>query len=247
MKISVRALKRQARDLIKRDRPAALKITFIPALVFSLCAILLFSFLGFMIIYLRYQGISISQEFLSIAASGESGYSGFNISGMIRSVITNIVLFILYAGVRFTFLDWLRDPEHSPKHPFKAAFQGFTAQYVGALLLLGLLVTVFTFLWGLLVIIPGIIMGYAYRQTAFLYKDQAQHTIGYLARITASKALMKGHKGQLFVLDLSFIGWFLLSVLTAGIALFWVLPYYHATNAAFYEAIHTSNVEEQPS
>ena len=55
--------------------------------------------------------------------------------------------------------------------------------------------------------------------------------------ITASRKLMDGHKGDLFILQLSFIGWFLLSCLTCGILFFYTVPYYYATEAAFYESI----------
>lgn len=56
-----------------------------------------------------------------------------------------------------------------------------------------------------------------------------------LDTITASRHLMIGHKGRLFWLDLTFIGWYLLTALTAGIAYLWVAPYISATKAAFYE------------
>jgi uncharacterized membrane protein len=55
--------------------------------------------------------------------------------------------------------------------------------------------------------------------------------------ITKSRAIMKGHKWQLFLLDLSFTGWMLLSVLTLGLALVYVWPYYNAARAAFYKEI----------
>ena len=62
--------------------------------------------------------------------------------------------------------------------------------------------------------------------------------------ITESRKMMNGHKMEYFILQLSFIGWILLSVLTFGLLLFYVLPYMQATNAAFYEKLKTCPVIE---
>ena len=56
---------------------------------------------------------------------------------------------------------------------------------------------------------------------------------------------MKGHKWDLFVLDLSFIGWILLGIMTAGIGLLWVAPYMETTRAAFYEDLKNECIEEE--
>jgi uncharacterized membrane protein len=58
--------------------------------------------------------------------------------------------------------------------------------------------------------------------------------------ITASREMMNGNKMKLFLLDLSFIGWILLTIVTFGIASFWTLPYMQAARAAFYEDIKNS-------
>ena len=100
--------------------------------------------------------------------------------------------------------------------------------------------SIFTFLWSLLFIIPGIVKSYAYSQAYYIYYDTYQttgQTPGYLDTITASRRIMDGHKGQLFWLDLSFIGWHLLAVLTLGIGYLWLSPYIAATKAAFYEEL----------
>ena len=87
-------------------------------------------------------------------------------------------------------------------------------------------------LWTLLFIIPGIVKGYAYSMTPFIMADHPQMTPS--EAITASRELMDGHKFELFVLDLSFIGWNLLGIFTLGIGLIWVIPYHNAAYAAFY-------------
>ena len=98
-----------------------------------------------------------------------------------------------------------------------------------------LLVSVYTFLWALLLIVPGIIKSISYSQTAFILKDNPE--LSYNTAIERSMSMMEGYKMQYFLLQLSFIGWILLCVLTCGILNLWVLPYMTATNAHFYEFV----------
>lgn len=98
-----------------------------------------------------------------------------------------------------------------------------------------LLVGFYTFLWSLLFIIPGIIKGYSYSMSMYVLADNK----GMSARecIAESKKMTNGHKAELFVLDLSFIGWYLLSCLTCGLAMLYVVPLINATHANVYETI----------
>lgn len=124
--------------------------------------------------------------------------------------------------------------------PFKDAFRGFTGLFLGGVILLAILISIFTTLWALLFVIPGIIKSYSYSQSYFIYYDVITETgekPGVLNTITASRKLMDGYKGKLFWLDLSFIGWHILAMLTAGIGYLWLNPYITATKAAFYEQL----------
>lgn len=96
-------------------------------------------------------------------------------------------------------------------------------------------VGLFTFLWSLLFIIPGIIAGYSYYMAFFIYAENKE--IGALEAIRQSKQMMKGHKMDAFVLELSFIGWALLCIITFGIAAIYVIPYMQTSMAKFYLAI----------
>ena len=103
---------------------------------------------------------------------------------------------------------------------------------VGAMLLRGL----FLFLWSLLCIIPGIIKSYSYRMVPYILADDP--TIGGRDAITLSRKMMDGQKWNAFLLDLSFIGWLLLSVVTLGIAgIFYTNPYMYATHAELYQTL----------
>lgn len=101
-----------------------------------------------------------------------------------------------------------------------------------------ILVFLFTLLWTLLFIIPGIIKYYAYSMTYYISHDNPQMKAN--DAIELSMKMMKGNKGKLFLLDLSFIGWFLLCILTLGIGLLWLYPYILTSRAAFYEDVKTA-------
>lgn len=112
-------------------------------------------------------------------------------------------------------------------------FVGYASNQVWATKLLQ---TLYTFLWSLLFIIPGIIKGcYSYAMTEFIIKDDP--TISADAAINKSIKMMSGRKMDLFLLDLSFIGWILLAILSCGIGFLWLSPYMLAARAAFYEDI----------
>lgn len=93
----------------------------------------------------------------------------------------------------------------------------------------------FTMLWMLLLIVPGVIKSYSYAMTMFIAKDNPQ--MGANECINRSMVMMEGNKMKLFLLDLSFIGWILLGILSLGIGMFWVLPYYYSSRAKFYEEL----------
>ena len=103
--------------------------------------------------------------------------------------------------------------------------------------------TLFILLGTLCFVIPGIIVAYGLFEVPYLLNEDP--TISGMAAIRRSWEDMKGHKGELFVLQLSFLGWFLLTVLTMGIlGIFYVGPYYELANAGFYHELHT--VEAAP-
>lgn len=105
----------------------------------------------------------------------------------------------------------------------------------GAGFALNLLTGIFTTLWTMLFIIPGIVAYYSYAMAPFILAENPE--MSAMDAIRSSKELMKGHKGELFCLDLSFIGWALLSALTCGIGILFLNPYIAASKAAFYRSL----------
>ena len=93
----------------------------------------------------------------------------------------------------------------------------------------------FIMLWTLLLIIPGIVKGLSYAMTPFILEEHPEMTASQA--IKASMQLMDGHKMDLFILGLSFIGWSLLACLTMGIGFLFLNPYMNAAYAAFYRDI----------
>jgi len=104
-------------------------------------------------------------------------------------------------------------------------------------LIVFLLVTLYVFLWSLLLIVPGIIAAISYSQTYYLLADNP--TLKPSEALRKSKELMHRAKWKYFCLHLRFTGWFLLSILTCGIGFLWLFPYVQVATAKFYEDLIT--------
>ncbi|MDL2214357.1 DUF975 family protein [Clostridia bacterium OttesenSCG-928-O13] len=102
----------------------------------------------------------------------------------------------------------------------------------GKAFLLQLAMSLFTFLWSLLFVIPGILAAYSYAMAPYLMAQNPN--LGVFEAITLSKNMMRGNRWRLFCLQLSFIGWYFLGALTMGIGFLWVMPYEGAAVTAFY-------------
>ena len=94
------------------------------------------------------------------------------------------------------------------------------------------LMGLFTFLWTLLFIIPGILAAYSYAMAPYILAENPDMTA--MEAIAASKEMMRGNRWRLFCLGISFFGWAILAALTLGIGGLWLRPYEEAAHAAFY-------------
>ncbi len=105
------------------------------------------------------------------------------------------------------------------------------------------LASLFVILWSLLFIIPGIIKGFSYSMAPYILAENKG--MSALEAISKSKEMMKGHKMEYFILELSFLGWFILTTITFGIVGIWVIPYHETTFANFYKQLKgTENIIE---
>lgn len=119
-------------------------------------------------------------------------------------------------------------------------FQGFLTDFKGSLLI-GLMSTIFVALWSLLFIIPGIVKGYAYSMAYYLKSEHEDWD--WRKCLDESTKLTNGHKFDLFILDLSFIGWYIVGSLCFGIGSLWVTSYHEMTKINFFEEITLTRVE----
>ncbi|WP_169720881.1 DUF975 family protein [Alteribacter aurantiacus] len=152
-------------------------------------------------------------------------------------LLVQIALLPLYFGGFVYFLTLIRQEDAS----FELAFTGFSKPFYFKVLGTGLLTTLFTALWTLLLIIPGIIKAIAYSQSYYIIRDHPD--IKPLEAITRSREMMDGYKWKYFLMLLSFVGWFFVSVFTLGIGFIWLFPYMYATVAAFYVEL-SSNIDK---
>lgn len=114
-------------------------------------------------------------------------------------------------------------------------FKGF--KNFGTALGAYLLMMLFVFLWSLLLIIPGIIAAIGYSMTFFILTDEPE--LGASDALAKSKRMMRGYKWKYFCLNLRFIGWGILCMISLGIGFLWLIPYMQISYAKFYEDVKT--------
>lgn len=106
---------------------------------------------------------------------------------------------------------------------------------IGKAVWLRLRMSIFIFLWSLLLIIPGIIKSYSYSMAGFIMSENPEMSAKEAMEV--SMQMMSGNKWRLFCLQLSFIGWDILCIFTFGIGYLWLNPYVNAATAAFYDEV----------
>lgn len=158
-------------------------------------------------------------------------------------VVTSVASFIpvvgTFASLLLLPLGWgysiafLLNAREGKKFEVQSLFDGFK-DYTRIFYTL-LLQTLYTMLWTLLLIVPGIIKSYAYAMTGYILKDEPE--LSGNAAIEKSMAMMDGHKFDLFYLQLTFIGWVILCFLTCGLGFLWLGPYMASSTAHFYEEV----------
>lgn len=149
------------------------------------------------------------------------------------SSLGSTINFILAGPIAFGLASFFLNLVREEGAEFSNLFDGFT--YFLKTLVLEIIRMIFIILWTFLFIIPGIIAALRYSMAYYILYDNPELT--FLEAIGESKKMMRGHKARLFGLWLSFIGWFILCIFTAGIGFFWLTPYYKAAEAHFYEEI----------
>ena len=142
-------------------------------------------------------------------------------------------LFFFFVGVGL--VKFMTSFNNDKEHNFKDLF-AYANDYV-RIFLTGLLESVFIFLWALLLVIPGIIKAFAYALVPFILADEKYKDKKAMEVLKLSEEMMNGHKMDLFVFELSYIGWYIVVGLTLGIAGIWVIPYYTVAKYKLLEEI----------
>lgn len=161
-------------------------------------------------------------------------------SAALISIGTLVALLIaenLQYGFSVGMLRFHRGRENTVNEMISAGFKEDYGRVLG-IMLLG---TLFILLWCLLLIIPGIIKAYAYIMAPYIAEDNPE--LGPRECLRRSEALMYGHKMDLFILHLSFIGWILLGFLTLGIGWLWVSSWMELSQVKFYEELKAESVK----
>lgn len=149
--------------------------------------------------------------------------AGVSILGLIWSIFVSIPVSI--GSCNF----FIKNTDSKPA--ISEIFSGFKTKYmrnIGTMIL----VSIKTFLWTLLFIVPGIIKSFEYAIIPYILADNSEIT--YKEAFAKAKEMMTGNKWRLFKLEFSFIGWALLCIPTFGIGVFFLAPYMEAALAEFY-------------
>ncbi len=152
-------------------------------------------------------------------------------ASIIPGVGTLLIFGPLAYGVSVIMLKKIRTDEPVD---FMNLFKGFTDDFAQTFVL-GLLSSLFVALWSLLFVIPGIVKAYAYSMAFYVKADHPEYN--WKACLDESIRITNGHKMELFVLDLSYIGWYIVGACLFGIGILWVAPYHSTANALYYEQL----------
>ena len=231
------ALKSRAREVIATSNPRVLTV----GLVYLLLTVVL-STLG-----ARVMSVNISESeamnYLNYAMNGNYEYALRYAETMTpppTAYAINALLMFVAAIVGAGFTIFLLNTLRNRQPCFANLLDGFGFWW--KLLILDLLQSVLIGLWSLLLVVPGIMAHYRYAQALYILIDDP--TKSPVRCLRESKAMMNGHKMELFKLDLSFLGWYLLEMIPyVGYAVqVWSVPYVGMTKALYYETLLGSNV-----
>ncbi|NLV86876.1 MAG: DUF975 family protein [Clostridiales bacterium] len=222
MKISRPAIKNNARILMSKSKPSP----FLVALVFFSISYVL----NFLLMSVSGQAQMFS-GMMEAFASGNYDYMPTMPELGLTAFLLMLAISIMYLMMDVGFRIYSFNLCSGKKASYGNLFDGFGIFF--KVLWLHILMFFFIYLWSLLLIIPGIIASYRYRMALFIMLDNPD--IGALECIRRSKQMMIGRKWELFVLDLSFLGWSLLTVLP--FVSIYVIPYKGLSYVNYYIAL----------
>ena len=230
MKYNRPYLKQQAKGLLSAAKPSPIAAGAIYAALSALMG-----FLSSRLVGVSYETVERAMRFL------EQGNAEYAIAALTASqpspsawainLMLEVVMWIVGVGFTIFVLNTLRGTGAALGN----LLDGFG--FFWRIILLNLVTGIFIALWSLLLIVPGIIAAYRYSMATYVLIDHPDY--GVMDCIRESKRLTAGRKGELFELDLSFLGWLLLTGLpyVGYLVSLWVTPYYALTHGMYYERL----------
>lgn len=228
------ALKAGARKLMSENAPKLFIISIILVIITTLMSELQFRLPGTSSAYTQFLGQIAAGEQISPRLL----YSNLRPPGVALAALLWLMQPVIEIGYKSYCLKTLR----GSKGGYKDILDGFL--YFGKVIIISIASLFLILLWSLLLLFPGIIAAYRYRQAYYILLENPEK--GALQCIRESKRLMEGKKLELFLLDLSFIGWFILDYAVAmfiplpfsfPIVSVFLTPYLGLTRAAYYDGL----------
>lgn len=160
-----------------------------------------------------------------------------NVLGFFGAVASLVFTGPLSIALVSYFVGCVRGGKHDTLKPLAT---GFTKD-LGGNIVMGLLTTLYIFLWTLLFLIPGIVKSYSYALAPYIKHDS---DLSAKDAIRTSCKMMDGNKWRLFCLDFSFTGWYIVGSLCLGVGVFWVMAYHYSARAHFYQELLSRKMAE---
>ena len=187
-----------------------------------------------------FRNLSNMEDNLQIYENGYS-YSVVNSGtknnpGLFMQLILYFIMGVMTIAYTHLFIVLSHTTE---KLSFSVFLNGFSLWLQGFLGFLWMMLWII--LWSFLFFIPGIVKAISYSQMFFILAEHPQ--IGVRKAMRISKVMTQGYKGDLFVMFLSFIGWYILSAFTAGLLYLWLVPYQQMSFTNAYHALKTRALE----
>lgn len=225
-------LKIQAREVIRSSNPSAIKV----GMLFIIIS-LVFSLLSTYLVGARLDEHDIMQITRHLE-EGNVDYAYAYVAEYMpkpSAQFINLVMQVVMNIVSVGFIIFILNTVRSNAPCYGNLLDGFGMPV--RIIVLNLLIGIFVFLWSLLLIVPGFIAAYKYRLATYLLIDHPEYSP--MQCIRESKRLMQGHKAELFMLDVSFVGWAMLALLPVigWLVEIWNTPYFATTYALYYQEL----------
>ncbi len=231
------ALKSRAREVIATSNPRVISV----GLVYLIITVVLRALAS------RVMSVNISESeamnYLHYASAGNYEYAlqyAETMQPPPAAYAINLLLMLVSGVIGAGFVLFLLNTIRNRQPCMGNLLDGFSLWW--KIILLNLLQGVLVGLWSMLLVVPGVIAHYRYSQALYiLLDDPAKSPVQCLRE---SKRMMAGHKNELFLLDLSLIGWLLLALVpyVGYAAQVWTIPYIGMIKALYYEKLRGSNV-----